>query len=439
MKDERFKKAIEDIRKISMSSADKQAVLKRILSAQTASTAHPKSDPVKSPWTVYSFSTWIQKHRWVSAIAAVVIVLLAGNTAVMASYDSLPGDALYPIKVKIVEPVRIALASTPVAKAEIQAELVQERLQEAETLVARGTLTDTQENEIRQRVEEQTTKLALDVAEINKTSPEKAQDIDTTIEASFNTHERVLVAIATNRGQLSENKNRSVSVKDQYSLKRDGKREVASADQKTEQKTKQKEEVVVAVRAVREQPVAVPAAGVSVQMTSSVMVAPSSPEAATTAMPVTIAIPATTVQVDAPAPVALKSRVIPADPAYQKKKARVQSLIKKVSAEIASTTSSATTSLIQQTITEEAKSTLQRAQEALRDADDHSKNGESDESYSALLDSERSTKEATLLLQAKDRLDKDVRKQEIKSKERSKDDGDMEQSKRSEKRSKKND
>lgn len=396
MKDTRFNKAIQDIKKISMTSAEKQMILGRVLDVQPVPARYKdgnKYSSIKSPWTVYSFNMWIQQHRWISAVVVIAVVLLAGNSAVRASNDALPGDTLYPIKVNIVEPVRVALAATPVAKAEIQAELVQKRLQEAETLAARGTLTDDQEREIQQRVDTQKIELAVHVSEVQKTAPEKAQDINTTVEASINTHERVLNALAINRGQFRAGRNRATSV-----VKRDEPKNTQKDDT---------ENVVVVARAPNIQSAA-PVA--SVPQSAQGMSVPAAP-VMTAAAPMVAPVTVTPEQLAPP-----RVHVVSTNVEYQKKKARLQSLIQRVSAEIASTTHSATSSLIKQAIADDAKSSLQRAQDSLSDADTHDQNGEADQSYSALIDSERQAKEATLLVEANNRLDKDVRKQEIRSK-----------------------
>ena len=391
MKDSRLHKAIHDIKKISMTSAEKQVMLGRILSKQGVPISTPQEDhqqSVKSPWTVFSFNLWIQQHRWITAVVVVAVVLLAGNSAVRASSDALPGDTLYSLKVNVVEPVRVALASTPVAKAEIRAELVQKRLQEVETLAARGSLTEAQERQIQQRIDMQKTELATNVSEVEKTAPEKAQDITTTVEASINTHERVLAVLATNRGQFRATKNREVTLDVRRSSPKD------TGD-------KGEESVVAIARAPK---VTSPVTAVPTMQSVSVMSAPVAPTP--TAAPV--------MEISAPTQVKPSSSpvIVPSNPEYQKRKKRVRSLIQQVNSVIASSTAT-TTSSIQGTITEEAKATLIQAEQSLKDADKHDQRGEVDQSYSVLIDTERSTKEAALLLEAKDRLGKDVRQEVI--------------------------
>src|ERR1043166_10145599 len=68
----------------------------------------------------------------IAAIIAVLAVLGAG--ASIAAQTSLPGDALYGVKVNVNEEVREAMAFSDEGKASIEADRAEERLKEAEEL-----------------------------------------------------------------------------------------------------------------------------------------------------------------------------------------------------------------------------------------------------------------------------------------------------------------
>ncbi|HEX3100087.1 MAG TPA: DUF5667 domain-containing protein [Patescibacteria group bacterium] len=70
-------------------------------------------------------------------VAPLVFVLLIAGTTV-ASANSLPGDALYPVK-RQVENARLLIAPTEEAKLELQVNFAQKRLEEAEKLSASNT------------------------------------------------------------------------------------------------------------------------------------------------------------------------------------------------------------------------------------------------------------------------------------------------------------
>lgn len=92
----------------------------------------PVARPV--PSTFFFFST-----RYMVPLALILIVGLGSGTA-FAAQGALPGDTLYPVKINVNEAVQTALATSPTAKAEVQAQLATTRLEEAETLAATGKL-----------------------------------------------------------------------------------------------------------------------------------------------------------------------------------------------------------------------------------------------------------------------------------------------------------
>ncbi len=106
--------------------------------------AAAQAGSVLSPFTIFSFSTvrsYLATYPRIATGAAFVLLLLIGTTgASFASQTSLPGDALYPVKVSLVEPLQGALQFTPVAQAQWQTELASRRLSEAVALATQGTL-----------------------------------------------------------------------------------------------------------------------------------------------------------------------------------------------------------------------------------------------------------------------------------------------------------
>ncbi|MEK7642160.1 MAG: DUF5667 domain-containing protein [Patescibacteria group bacterium] len=173
-----------------MTPAEKQAVLTRITGARLG---------VRSPWTVYSFSSWIQTHKLASVVAAILIVAVSGNSVVLAAQGALPGDALYALKVQVAEPIRIALVVDPVKKAEIHTSFVQSRFEEAETLAARGDLDESKVTELTVLLDRHVADVAKNIEEMDEMSPEKAEDTNIAVEASMNAHARVLSTIGINK------------------------------------------------------------------------------------------------------------------------------------------------------------------------------------------------------------------------------------------------
>jgi hypothetical protein len=76
-------------------------------------------------------------RRWVTALAAVVIVLLAGTGVVAASSGSLPDGPLYGVKLAT-ETVRIALTPSDVGKAELYVKFTNRRVDEIIAMADEG-------------------------------------------------------------------------------------------------------------------------------------------------------------------------------------------------------------------------------------------------------------------------------------------------------------
>ncbi len=83
----------------------------------------PVEEPVRSSFFKRSF-----------VFVLVLIVVFAGGGISYAAQRSLPGDTLYPVKVKINEPVRSFFAFSDKNRAEVDADIASDRLSEAETL-----------------------------------------------------------------------------------------------------------------------------------------------------------------------------------------------------------------------------------------------------------------------------------------------------------------
>ena len=151
-----------------MTDVEKKVMLTKIMAApavveSVAPSIQAKS--IKSPWTVYSFRMWIERNRWSYIAIALLIVLVAGTGVASAAQSSLPGDALYPIKTDVTEPLRVALAPTPEAKAQVEASIATTRLEEAETLAAQGKLDASKQAQIQTSLDVYSAKFNSSIAQ----------------------------------------------------------------------------------------------------------------------------------------------------------------------------------------------------------------------------------------------------------------------------------
>lgn len=121
-------------------------------------------------------------------IAGLLIVALGGSSAGAASLaeQALPGDLLYPIKVNVNEEMRAALATTPEKKADIALARAERRIDELNTLAARGDLSEKVRTEIDNRIDEH-----VHAAELESVLAENA-DRERRLVAMLRVHENLI-------------------------------------------------------------------------------------------------------------------------------------------------------------------------------------------------------------------------------------------------------
>jgi uncharacterized membrane protein YgcG len=114
-----------------LAAAAKAQMLQHVLAAMPQpGVAVPKLKP-----TVIRPTFWGGLAK--AAAGFIAVLLIAGLVTIPASANSLPGDALYPVKRQL-ETLQLAIALSPVARAEIHLTQAQTRLDELEQLMRRG-------------------------------------------------------------------------------------------------------------------------------------------------------------------------------------------------------------------------------------------------------------------------------------------------------------
>lgn len=130
--------------------------------------------------------------------AIVVILLLLGGGTSYVAQGTVPGDALYPVKVDVNDNVRALLAVSDQAKAKLNLDLAHERLMEAEKLAASGKLNADASTQLQTRL-----KTHVDNAQKNTDAIEASGDLETaatvhaTFEGMFKSYASVLKGINT--------------------------------------------------------------------------------------------------------------------------------------------------------------------------------------------------------------------------------------------------
>ncbi len=188
MSENNIQKGIREINSISMTNEEKQKILHNL-------TLHVNyNKPVKTAYfkEISSYICFFNKKICFS-IALILIIILGSGGISYASETSLPGDLLYPIKTKVIEPVKIVFAKTPEKKAEIQTKLAEKRLNEAEILSKLGRLSTTTASELNKKYKEHKEKVGKIKDQMERNADKKsAETIERKFEDRMKPHEEMI-------------------------------------------------------------------------------------------------------------------------------------------------------------------------------------------------------------------------------------------------------
>ncbi len=190
-----FEQLINESKQVTLTEEEKTHVRGKVLNFMKT---HPVRKNIRGrqqrAWSnILTFNYLVRKPM---PIFLSIVLLLSGTAGItLASQNSLPGEMLYPIKLRS-EDVRSVLALSTQSKAELEVNFAENRLEEAEEL-SNETKLDTEirsnlENNFElhaNRVEEHAKALAL-------VDAKAAADISANLEASLRAHDRILSRIA---------------------------------------------------------------------------------------------------------------------------------------------------------------------------------------------------------------------------------------------------
>jgi hypothetical protein len=117
---------------------------------------------ITAPAKTWVLSAWIHAIRFSTASIAVMLFITGVGGTAYATFHSLPGQALFPLK-KTAERVQLHLTSDPVAKASIQISITQKRLDEVEKVFKNPARDSAQEIAALTELSKQTTETASTV------------------------------------------------------------------------------------------------------------------------------------------------------------------------------------------------------------------------------------------------------------------------------------
>lgn len=223
--DEKLDNIINDARRIALTADEKAAGREMLRSYMALTPMRAAVEPTRSAKPSFRFALFGRA----AGVAGLVSTLLASAAGVSyAAEGSLPGDALYPVKVGINEEVRVALASSEEEKAKVEVERAERRLAEAEALAKKGAL----KAETRVALERQF-KAHSEKAKkrVEKSGPSvdagAAVEIATHIESALNAHGKIIAAMEAEDDE-AETAKEDDKDGDRKSRREEKKREVAA-------------------------------------------------------------------------------------------------------------------------------------------------------------------------------------------------------------------
>ncbi|PIR04552.1 MAG: hypothetical protein COV59_00295 [Candidatus Magasanikbacteria bacterium CG11_big_fil_rev_8_21_14_0_20_39_34] len=193
-----MKKFIQNAKKIRLSPKDKQN-FRLVLENQIAEN---RSVSVRKTFSfrqtlhrgadLFNITFNLKKYMFVNLFLALIVVL-GGGTA-FAAENSLPGDALYPVKVHVNENVRSLAAVGLENQTEWDIERGERRLEEAAQLAKRGELSDKVKSQLSEQVEKGLDKAEKSIARLQeKGNPQAAVAISNTLQAKLQAGAALLI------------------------------------------------------------------------------------------------------------------------------------------------------------------------------------------------------------------------------------------------------
>lgn len=172
---------------VRLSAAEKSAMKARILSVPSTV---PASKP--SPYVSHSFSLSIYFR---GVVVALLVVALVGSGTAYAAEGALPGEPLYAVKININEKVRVALAASPAVKAQVHAALAERRVEEAETLAARGALDAAISEHLATNFEEHVRIVESSTLALAESDLDEANRVEVEFNSSIKAHGEILAQL----------------------------------------------------------------------------------------------------------------------------------------------------------------------------------------------------------------------------------------------------
>ena len=176
---------------VSLSDAEKSRMTHMVREYMAMKPLPMRASVVSIEWFSYS---WVKQPL----AAALALVFIFSGGISYAAESALPGDALYAVKTNVNEAVKVALATNTEAKANVQIELAERRIEEAATLASENRLDAETEGKLAAAFEAHAESATEEVATIDEEDSSAAAEISSRFETRLAAHEEVLSLVSAN-------------------------------------------------------------------------------------------------------------------------------------------------------------------------------------------------------------------------------------------------
>lgn len=186
----KIKKGAKHTRLSAIEKAEMRNVLVRHVKVNPVDSAVLNARGIPSPFNINNF----RNKKGISIL--VIVGLLMGGTVSFAAESTVPGDALFTVKVHVNENVRGVVSVTSKAKAEWEVKLVERRLEEVEKLAMAPDVTPEVQQIAEQNLERYTERVKNRIEKFDDDEDdEDAMEVASNLSEVFNVHEQVLLAM----------------------------------------------------------------------------------------------------------------------------------------------------------------------------------------------------------------------------------------------------
>lgn len=191
-----FEKFIKDAKSLKLSAAEKAEGRRLLLVRIAPLSRHYKQGSI--------FNLLIPRRLTAMPIMILIVLLLAGGVSAAAQH-SLPGDALYRVKIGVNERVREALTFSHEGKAGVELNLAIKRLEEIEDVCSKVEVSPAALAKIEANFQTHADAVKARIAELEaKGETAAAADLAANFQTSLSAHERILAMLKSEEGCVAE-------------------------------------------------------------------------------------------------------------------------------------------------------------------------------------------------------------------------------------------